>query len=157
MMVLMGTVYAYSIFRTSIEELFEIGTFLSGIPYMTSLLFYALAMMITGRLIKPHLLRRIAMIGTILIALGWLISGITQSFVVFSLVYGVLIGTGVGMVYGIPIYMVQKLFPKRSGLMTGVILLGFGMSPLVTAPLVKILIDLAGLQNAFIIFSMIFF
>lgn len=156
MMMLMGTVYAYSIFRTPIESTYEIGTFLSGIPYMISLLFYALSMMVTGRIIKPHLLRRIVMIGTLCIALGWFVSGITQSFFVFSLAYGVLIGIGVGMVYGIPIYMTQKLFPNRSGMMTGIILLGFGMSPLVTAPLAKILIDLTNLRTSFLILGSIF-
>lgn len=156
MMMLMGTVYAYSIFRTPIESIYEIGTFLSGIPYMTSLLFYALSMMMTGRLIKPHRLRRFVMIGTLLIASGWFISGLTNSFVVFSLAYGILIGTGVGMVYGVPIYMIQKLYPLRSGMMTGIVLLGFGMSPLVTAPLAKILIDLTSLKSSFLIFSGIF-
>jgi MFS family permease len=156
MMMLMGTVYAYSIFRTSIESIYEIGTFLSGIPYMTSLLFYALSMMITGRLIKPNRLRSIVMIGTLLISLGWLISGLTSSFVVFSLAYGVLIGIGVGMVYGVPIYMIQKIYPMRSGMMTGIVLLGFGMSPLITAPLAKILIDFTSLRTSFLIFSAIF-
>lgn len=156
MMMLMGTVYAYSIFRTPIEELFGIGTFLSGLPYMTSLLFYALSMMVTGRLMKPRFLRRIVMIGTILIALGWLISGLTTSFIILVLSYGVLIGTGVGMVYGVPIYMVQKLFPMKSGFMTGIVLLGFGMSPLITAPLASVLIEQTNLQTSFIIFSVIF-
>jgi MFS family permease len=157
MMMLMGTVYAYSIFRTPIEEMYEIGTFLSGIPYMTSLFFYALAMMVTGRLMKPNRLRIIAIIGTTLVSLGWLISGLTESFIIFSFAYGVLIGIGVGMVYGIPIYMIQKLFPNRSGMMTGFVLLGFGMSPLITAPLAKILIDYLGLSSSFLILSGIFF
>jgi len=70
--------------------------------------------------------------------------------------YGVLIGTGVGMVYGVPIYMVQKLYPKKSGMMSGIILLGFGMSPLITAPLASILINNTDLKTTFLIFSVLF-
>lgn len=156
MMLLMGTVYAYSIFRFHIESIFEIGTLLSGIPYMTSLAFYALSMMISGRLLSPSRLRRFVFIGTLLIASGWLLSGMATAFYQFVFSYGVLIGTGVGMVYGVPIYMVQKLFPKNSGLMSGIILLGFGMSPLITAPLARHLIIELGLMRSFIAFGILF-
>ena len=156
MMLLMGTVYSYSVFRYHIEAEFQVGTFLSGIPYMTSLFFYALSMMISGRLLKPNRLRKFVFIGTLFIALGWFISSITNQYIILILSYGLFIGTGVGMVYGVPIYMVQKLYPNKSGLMTGLILLGFGMSPLITAPLASSLIQIVGLHQTFFIFSILF-
>jgi len=156
MMLLMGTVYTYSVFRYHIEIEYQIGTFLSGIPYMTSLFFYAFSMMLTGRLLRPSRLRRFVFFGTLLIAFGWLISSFANQFFLLVFSYGFLIGTGVGMVYGVPIYMVQKLYPKKSGLMTGLILLGFGMSPLMTAPLATILIENTSLQTTFLIFAVLF-
>jgi MFS family permease len=156
MMLLMGTVYAYSIFRYHIEVTYQVGTFFSGLPYMTSLFFYALSMMISGRLLKPNRLRKFVFFGTLLIATGWFISGISVGFASLVFGYGFLIGTGVGMVYGVPIYMVQKLYPKKSGLMTGIILLGFGMSPLLTAPFASLLIQQMGLQTTFFVFSLLF-
>ncbi|MFU8786028.1 MAG: MFS transporter [Candidatus Izemoplasmataceae bacterium] len=156
MMMLMGTVYAYSVFRVHIETLYGVGTLQSGLPYMTSLLFYAFSMMVSGRVLKPSRLRTFVFFGTLLIALGWLLSGIVTSLLLLVITYGILIGTGVGMVYGVPIYMVQKLYPKKSGMMTGLVLLGFGMSPLVTAPLASILINEIGLQSAFLVFGVIF-
>ncbi|MBE0701264.1 MAG: MFS transporter [Acholeplasmataceae bacterium] len=156
MMLLMGTVYAYSVFRYHIEVEYQVGTFLSGLPYMTSLFFYALSMMVSGRLLRPSRLRRFVFFGTIMISMGWFISSLSTEFVVLVIAYGFLIGTGVGMVYGVPIYMVQKLYPKKSGWMTGIILLGFGMSPLLTAPLASILIQSTSLQTTFLIFSILF-
>lgn len=155
MMLLMGTVYSYSVFRLPIEQEFQIGTLQSGLPYMTSLFFYALSMMISGRFLKPTTLRRMVLIGTLLVASGWLLSSVTSSFVMLILTYGVLLGTGVGMVYGVPIYMAQKLFPQKSGLMAGIILLGFGMSPLITAPLANLLINSIGLSQTFMIFGLL--
>jgi len=156
MMLMMGTVYAYSVFRYYIETEYQIGTFLSGFPYMTSLFFYALSMMVSGRLLKPSRLRGFVFFGTLLISIGWFISGMSNSYLLLVISYGVLIGTGVGMVYGVPIYMVQKLYPNKSGLMTGFILLGFGMSPLLTAPLASTLIQNTSLNQTFLIFGMLF-
>jgi len=156
MMLMMGTVYAYSVFRYYIETEYRIGTFLSGFPYMTSLFFYALSMMVSGRLLKPSRLRGFVFFGTLLISIGWFISGLSNSYLLLVVSYGVFIGIGVGMVYGIPIYMVQKLYPKKSGLMTGFILLGFGMSPLLTAPLASTLIQNTSLNQTFLIFGMLF-
>jgi MFS transporter, OFA family, oxalate/formate antiporter len=156
MMLLMGTVYTYSVFRYHIENKYQVGTFLSGFPYMLSLFFYALSMMISGRLMKPKFLRKFMFIGTIFIITGWLISGLTNTFAVLVLAYGILIGTGVGMVYGVPIFMIQKMFQKNSGMMAGLVLLGFGMSPLITAPFVRFLIEVTNLNTTFLIFSLIF-
>ena len=139
-----------------IETEYQIGTFLSGFPYMTSLFFYALSMMVSGRLLKPSRLRGFVFFGTLLISIGWFISGLSDSYLLLVVSYGVLIGIGVGMVYGVPIYMVQKLYPKKSGLMTGFILLGFGMSPLLTAPLAITLIQNTSLNQTFLIFGMLF-
>jgi len=156
MMLMMGTVYAYSVFRFYIETEYQINTLLSGFPYMISLFFYALSMMISGRLLKPSRLRGFVFFGTLLISLGWFISGLSSSFLLLVFSYGILIGIGVGMVYGVPIYMVQKLYPHKSGLMTGFILLGFGMSPLLTAPLSSTLIQNTSLKTTFIIFGILF-
>lgn len=156
MMLLMGTVYAYSVFRYHIETLYQTTTLESGLPYMTSLFFYALSMMVTGRHLKPNRLRGLVFYGTLLIVLGYFLSGISQNILTLMVSYGVLIGTGVGMVYGVPIYMVQKLFSKKSGFMTGIILLGFGMSPLITAPLVSWLIDSTNIRQTFFILGVLF-
>ncbi len=156
MMLLMGTVYAYSVFRYHIEDLYQISTLTSGLPYMTSLFFYAFSMMVTGRHLKPTRLRGFVFYGTLLIILGYFLSSIATHIGMLVFSYGVLIGTGVGMVYGVPIYMVQKLYPKRSGLMTGIILLGFGMSPLITAPLTSALIEWTSIRQTFFILSVVF-
>lgn len=155
-MLLMGTVYAYSVFRFHIQNQYQTSTLESGLPYMTALFFYALSMMISGRHLKPNRLRGFVFYGTLCIILGYFLSGITTHIVGLMLTYGVLIGSGVGMVYGVPIYMVQKLYPKQSGFITGLILMGFGMSPLITAPLTKYLIELTSLRHTFFILGGIF-
>lgn len=154
---MMGTVYSYSVFRYYIEVEYAIGPLYSGIPYMTSLFFYALWMMITGRFLKPHNTFKIALLGTFVIGIGWILASMSTSLLFLTLSYGVLIGSGVGLVYGVPILLTQHHFPQKSGLISGLILLGFGMSPLITAPLASRIIEIWGLQTTFLIFGIAFF
>lgn len=47
-MMFLGTVYSYSVFRILLEQAFDIEAAQSGLPYMTALAFYAIFMFITG-------------------------------------------------------------------------------------------------------------
>ena len=154
MMLLMGTVYTWSILRVEVENVYNTNTLQSGLPYMTSLFFYALSMMITGRLLKQKNTQKIAIIGVLLISLGWLLASQSGTLISLTLSYGVLIGIGVGMVYGIPIFIINQRF-KKSGFYAGIVLSGFGASPLLTAPIVHLWIQNVGLQQTFLNMSMI--
>ncbi len=154
MMMLMGTVYSWSVFRSEVELLYPVSTLQSGLPYMTALFFYAFFMMLSGKIINEFNTRKLAFLGIIFIVLGWYISSIFDNFYVLILSYGALIGSGVGIVYGIPIFIINKSYQK-SGLYTGIILSGFGASPLITAPLVHRFIQTFSLQHTFLIMALI--
>ncbi len=156
MMLLMGTVYAYSIFRTEVKDYYQLSTLASGLPYMFSLFFYALFMMITGRVLNDKNLRRYVCIGSLSIITGFLLSSITSHFIILVIGYGFFIGSGVGIVYGIPIYIIQRTTSLKKGFLTGLVLFGFGLSPLITAPLGRLLLISFGLHQTFFVFSMIF-
>jgi len=156
MMLVLGAVYAYSVFRLALEQTFDISTTVSGIPYMVSLFFYALFVMLTGPYLRKYKVRYVALVGTLFVVLGWVLSSIASSILVFTLSYGVLIGIGVGIMYGIPLYLVSLYFPNRTGLYTGLVLLGFGLSPLFSGPLGEYLIESVGLFDAFFYFGVSF-
>ncbi len=156
LMLMMGAVYTYSVFRPYVQANFTLNTLQSGLPYMTSLFFYALSMMITGRILKPKNTSFVMMIGLLFIAAGWLIAGSTSSFLVFLFSYGWLIGTGVGMVYGIPIRGIQDVYPERKGFFMGIVLLGFGLSTLIVAPVSTLLIDRFGFSSTLHIYGYAF-
>jgi MFS family permease len=65
--------------------------------------------------------------------------------------YGLLLGTGVGFLYGVPMYIVQKTFTKNIGLMTGFILMGFGLSNTLMTPVVTSLIRENSMQSTWMI------
>ncbi|TCK98477.1 MFS transporter [Natranaerovirga hydrolytica] len=155
-MLCLGTVYSWSIFRGPLEEVLNISPTLSGLPYMFFLLFYALLMPIGGIFIEKFGPRVTIMIGGILVGLGWIISGLVGNIYLFIISYGIIAGSGVGIAYGAPLAVVTRLYPKNKGFLSGMILLGFGLSPFITAPLSNRLIKSFGLQETFIILGIVF-
>ncbi len=153
MMLVMGSVYSYSVFRVPIERYYDVSSALSGIPYMLSLFFYALFMGISGKIMEktPHF--KVMVYGSLFIASGWLVAYLGKSFLVLSLGYGVLIGTGIGLIYGIPLTVITNRFPNKKGLYLGLVLLGFGLSPFITAPLMQTLVESLGIHMTFLTMS----
>lgn len=148
MMLLLGTVYVWGIFRVEVEALYGINATLSGLPYMVSLVSYAITMLIAGRWMVNHR-KEMAMMGVIFFAGGLGLSSLANQFIWLLLSYGIFIGVGVGLLYGIPVFMVQKTFSQRIGLNTGIILMGFGLSNTLMTPLIQWLLTFQSMQETF--------
>lgn len=155
-MMCLGTVYSWSVFRLHVEELYNVGTTQSGFPYMISLAFYALFMFLTGKHLDKYKPRLIISFGSILVAIGWILSAYAPNIYVLTVTYGVIIGSGVGIAYGAPMTVVTRWFPEKKGLAVGLILGGFGLSPLVTAPAARYLIEIYGIIQTFKILGITF-
>ncbi|RDU24113.1 L-lactate MFS transporter [Anaerosacchariphilus polymeriproducens] len=155
-MLCFGTVYSWSIFRMPVEKVFNIGSTQSGFPYMTSLAFYALFMMLSGRYFNKFSPRVIILTGSLLLSAGWILSSFSPNIYTLTITYGAISGAGVGIAYGVPLAIVTKWFPDKKGFVIGLVLLGFGVSPLVTAPLAKILIEIFGVMKTFLVLGVAF-
>lgn len=136
----LGSVYSWSIFRTPLENELEISATESLLPYTFVLVFYAALMPITGFYI-PRIGPRVTIaIGGIVVGLGYILSSFATQIGVLVFTYGVIAGTGIGIVYGVPIFVISRWFPDKKGLAVGLTIVGFGLSPLITAPLANQLI-----------------
>jgi MFS transporter, OFA family, oxalate/formate antiporter len=137
----LGSVYSWSIFRTPLENELGISASASLLPYTFVLVFYAALMPIAGFYI-PRIGTRIATaIGGIIVGLGYILSSFATHVGMLVFTYGVIAGTGVGIAYGVPMVVVSRWFPDRKGLAVGLTIIGFGLSPLITAPLANQLIS----------------
>ncbi|WP_346886206.1 L-lactate MFS transporter [Clostridium sp. UBA4395] len=155
-MMCLGTVYSWSVFRLHVEELYNVGTTESGFPYMISLAFYALFMFLTGKHLDKYSPRVMISFGSILVAVGWILSGYAPNIYILTITYGVIIGAGVGIAYGAPMTVVARWFPEKKGLVVGLILTGFGLSPLITAPVARYFIEVYGIVQSFKILGISF-
>lgn len=143
MMILLclGSVYSWSIFRTPLEKELGISATESLLPYTFVLVFYATLMPITGFYI-PRLGPRITTaIGGVIVGIGYILSSFATHIGMLVFTYGAIAGTGVGIAYGVPMVVVSRWFPDKKGLAVGLTIVGFGLSPLITAPLANQLIS----------------
>ncbi|MEM9539832.1 MAG: OFA family MFS transporter [Cyanobacteria bacterium P01_E01_bin.42] len=142
----LGSVYSWSIFRTPLENELGISATESLLPYTFVLVFYAALMPIAGFYIPRIGTRVTTAIGGIIVGLGYILSSFATQIGMLVFTYGVIAGTGVGIAYGVPMVVVSRWFPDRKGLAVGLTIVGFGLSPLITAPLANQLIDLYGVR-----------
>jgi len=136
----LGSVYSWSIFRTPLEQEMEISATESLLPYTFVLVFYASLMPITGFYIERIGPRVTIAIGAICLGLGYLLSSFATEIGFLIFTYGAIAGTGIGIIYGVPLFVISRWFPDRKGLAVGLTIIGFGLSPLITAPLTNQLI-----------------
>lgn len=156
MCVCLGAVYAYSIFLAPVRKTFDVSASMANLPFMVFLAFFAVTMFFGGRVMEKLGPRKLGIIGGIIVGLGWLLSSFASNIWVLTLTYGVIAGSGVGLVYGCPVAMGAKWFPDKKGLAVGLTLAGFGGSALITGKLASLLIPAVGLSNTFLYFGIAF-
>ena len=158
----LGTVYAWSVFRKPLQDLFstpevKITATQTLLPYMLFLAIFTVLMPISGRLLQRGIHPRVlSIIGSVLVAAGWILSRYVSDINYLYLTYGVIAGAGVGIVYGIPIAVATRWFPDMKGLAVGITVLGFGASALVTAYAASNLIATQGVLSAFLSLELFF-
>jgi OFA family oxalate/formate antiporter-like MFS transporter len=156
----LGSVYAYSVFNVPVRNLFNIGAFESGLPFMVFIAFFAGIFPFSGRLLEKIGPKKLGMIGGAIVGLGWILSGILPGMIpsVWTLIitYGVIAGAGVGLSYSGPIQVATRWFPDKKGLAVGLTVAGFGGSPFVSAYVAKALIDSVQVLNTFLYLGIVF-
>lgn len=75
------------------------------------------------------------LLATILMPLGYIVSSFTVGITQITIGYGILVGFSVGIVYAYVLSNITCLFPGKQGIISGILLFGFGMSSLVFGPI----------------------
>ena len=152
----LGTVYSWSIFRKPLEKQLNIGATDSLLPFTVLLVVFAVLMPITGFFIDRYGSRTVTAVGGVVTGIGYILSAFAPNITVLVLTYGVIAGAGVGIAYGVPLAVSAKWFPDKKGLAVGLTVIGFGLSPLITAPIAKYLIDTYQIPQTFLILGIAF-
>jgi OFA family oxalate/formate antiporter-like MFS transporter len=136
----LGTAYIWSVFQAGIAE----GLF-SGNNANAALSFsFLLAMLSVGGTIGGKLQDKVGsritvIIGGLILTLGFFCASFVTSSApwLLWLTYGIIGGLGMGFIYSISIACVQKWYPDKRGLITGVIVSALGFGGVVFTPLVE--------------------
>ena len=138
-----GVFYAWSLFRLELLTFFPTWsaseTAMNFTIYIT---FFCSGGLLGGKLATYWGRRMTLRISALLILLGGVLFSSIQSFqasaalLMVYLSYGIIFGVGSGIAYNVIISGVGELFPQNSGLVSGILLTGFGFGSLFLGSLI---------------------
>lgn len=130
----LGTVYAWSFFQKNISEKYHWSQMETAWAFSLSIFMLGITAAWCGTKITKYGVKKLAMTGVSLYALGYIISYFAleiPSLLMLYIGFGVIGGIGLGMAYVTPVATVSSWFPDRQGLVTGIVVMGFGLGALV--------------------------
>ncbi len=149
-----GSLYAWSVFAGPLlEKLNGLGANLTSLSIVFTI---ANAVgpitMIGGGFINDRIgAKWVIFIGGIMFGLGMALSGSVNSLSMLILTYGLLVGLGIGLVYGATVSNSVKFFPDKKGLAGGLTTAFYGMSSIIMPPIAVRLLNAAGITKGFLI------
>ena len=161
MMLCLGTLYAWSIFRAPFGALYPSWTTADlSMNFTISMVCYSAGGFLGGKLSKKTSNTVTALAAAVLIFAGflgvsWLSADPETAKVQLYLFYGVLSGLGTGFGYNTIVSGVGGWFPDKNGLATGVLLTGFGLGTMLIGQLADALIPVVGLPTLFRAFAVV--
>ncbi len=152
-----GVLYAWSIFGGELQETLGWSKTQASLPYTVAIIMFAVMMIPAGRLQDKIGPKWVATIGGTLIGVGCILAGTLTTLpgLVFS--FGILAGSGIGLGYASTTPPAVKWFaPEKKGLITGIVVGGFGLASLYIVPLSKFLLEEHGIFTSFKILGVLF-
>jgi nitrate/nitrite transporter NarK len=158
----LGVLYAWSVVRAAIEAQVAKGnwdwaeTALND-PYAVAVLVFAFVMVPAGRMVDRFGPRWTSTLGGVLVGVGFLVASFSTELWVWILGFGVLAGAGIGMSYAAATPAAVKWFPaRRTGLIAGLVVAGFGLASAYIAPLASFLQNTVGISQTMLYLGIAF-
>ena len=142
-----GAVYAWSTFSKAIQadpSALELSKVQATIPFEVAIGMIFVGTFLGGRIQDRRGPRVVALVGVTVYSVGIMLASLARDasdLWLLVLGYGVLGGFGLGLAYIVPIAMLQKWFPDKRGLITGIAVGGFGFGAVITSPLAQRMIQ----------------
>lgn len=153
----LGVLYTWSMFKGAIEKEFGWQGSQLNDPYALCCLVFAFAMILAGRCQDRVGPRMTAAAGGLLVGAGMMLISRTNSYGMWLLGFGVLVGLGLAFGYSSATPPALKWFPPaRTGLIAGLVVAGFGLAPVYLAPASQYLLSHYKLQGSMLIFGLAF-
>ncbi len=152
----LGVLYSWGVFASALRSGGWSAT-QSQIPYIIACAVFALIMVPGGRFQDKLGPRPVIFLASILTCIGFVFSGLFMTVIGLSIFFGVIFGTAMGLGYAAATPAAIKWFgPHKRGLISGIVVSGFGLAGIYIAPLTTFLIGNFGLETTFFILGICF-
>jgi OFA family oxalate/formate antiporter-like MFS transporter len=148
----LGVLYAWSVVAKSLTADWAWSAGQASLPYAVACGVFAVSMVFAGRAQDRLGPRRVATMGGALTGLGMIVASFGTSQVSWPIVlgFGVMAGTGIGLGYAAATPAAVKWFPAaKKGMITGLVVSGFGLASVYIAPLTQWLLGAYGIAMTF--------
>jgi MFS family permease len=153
----LGVLYTWSMFKAAIGREFGWKDAQLNDPYALCCLVFAFSMILAGRCQDKVGPRLTASLGGLLVGGGLILISTTQSYGMWVIAFGVMVGAGLGFGYSSATPPALKWFPPaRTGLIAGLVVAGFGLAPVYLAPASEHLLGHYGLLKSMRIYGIAF-
>ena len=154
----LGVLYAWSVISAALIDKLGWSVTQTQIPYMMACACFAFSMVPGGRLQDKYGPRPVIMAAAVLAGVGFYLAGATLTVVGLTVFFGLVFGIGMGLGYSAPTPAAVKWYgPEKRGLISGIVVSGFGLAPIYIAPITTNLINRFGIQTTFYVLGGLFF
>ncbi len=139
-----GVIYAWSILKVPLAEEFGWTPSQLAVNYTITICFFCLGSLTSGWLTKKWKLQQLLLLSGGMILLGYVFLALLPggSLAALYLLYGVIIGGGIGISYNSLLATGNSWFPDRKGVSSGLMMMSFGFSTMILGKLAARLFDM---------------
>lgn len=140
-----GIIYAWSILSAPLQQHFSFTKTELSFCFTLTLCFFCLGGLVSGLLAKKVSMFVRMILAAVLTGLGFTLAAVQGgNLLLLYLGYGVMAGSGIGIVYNVVIAATNAWFPDKKGLCSGALMMSFGFSALIFGKLADALFRLPG-------------
>lgn len=151
-----GIGYAWSVFQSPIIELFGWSLSSVSLTFTIQVLVSTLSPVVVGRLQKKIGVANYLRVGVAVYAAGLIAMKFTSSVIYLYIVFGLIVGVGLGMLYPCLSAYGARLFPEKTGMASGMLAAAYGFGAVIWAPAASALMEQRSVLGVFVIFGIIF-
>jgi len=152
-----GLLYAWSIFVKPLEDEFGWVRSQTSLTFTICVISNTLAAWRAAVLAKKITPQWVVRLAACIALAGFLCTSRTQHLWQIYLFYGLLCSAAIGMTYNVALSTIVKWFEDKAGLMTGVMLMCYGMGGMIFGSLASCLIERIGWRATFVVLGIICF
>lgn len=153
-----GLVYAWSVLSTPIAAEFPLWTKAQlSLTFTLVMIFFCIGSLICGFLVGKLPIRLTVWISAALFLCGFLLASRAQNLVLLYIGFGLMCGLGSGLSYNAVMSTMVRWFPDKPGLISGVLLMGFGGGSFLIGKLYQAWtpVEIGGWRQSFVVMGIV--